>query len=198
MLTLETIREVLKNHSPKKLAEDGTIQGAVVVPIYQKNSQLYLLVTKRTENLSMHKGQISFPGGKKDPKDKTLLQCALRETFEEIGIPKKKMSILGALDQIKTYGSNIRLSPFVCEICSPFRLKINKLEVEEVIEIPFDELLKDENWSQKNALVTFPKEQIIYYFYYKNWVVWGATAKILYQLVQLVKRKLKESIIPNS
>ncbi|MHA1631156.1 MAG: NUDIX hydrolase [Candidatus Heimdallarchaeota archaeon] len=187
MTILKTIQTVLKDYTPRLLQDDGSTQGAVIVPLFQREGQIFVLLTKRTENLSIHKGQISFPGGKKEPNDKTIFHCALRETLEEIGIPPEKIALLGALDQLKTFGSNVLLTPFVCEVAFPFELKPNSGEVEEVIEIPFKELLKNENWSQKTIQVDKIKEKIIYYFDYEHWTVWGATAQILHQLVTLVR-----------
>ncbi len=187
MTILKTIQTVLKDYTPRLLQDDGSTQGAVIVPLFQREGQIFVLLTKRTENLSIHKGQISFPGGKKEPNDKTIFHCALRETLEEVGIPPEKIALLGALDQLKTFGSNVLLTPFVCEVAFPFELKPNSGEVEEVIEIPFKELLKNENWSQKTIQVDKIKEKIIYYFDYKHWTVWGATAQILHQLVTLVR-----------
>ncbi|MCF2143932.1 MAG: CoA pyrophosphatase [Candidatus Heimdallarchaeota archaeon] len=187
MTILKTIQTVLKDYTPRLLQDDGSTQGAVIVPLFQREGELFVLLTKRTENLSIHKGQISFPGGKKEPNDKTIFHCALRETLEEVGIPPEKIALLGTLDQLKTFGSNVLLTPFVCEVAFPFELKPNSGEVEEVIEIPFKELLKNENWSQKTIQVDKIKEKIIYYFDYKHWTVWGATAQILHQLVTLVR-----------
>ncbi|MHA1826531.1 MAG: NUDIX hydrolase [Candidatus Heimdallarchaeota archaeon] len=187
MTILKTIQTVLKDYTPRLLQDDGSTQGAVIVPLFQREGQIFVLLTKRTENLSIHKGQISFPGGKKEPNDKAIFHCALRETLEEIGIPPEKIALLGALDQLKTFGSNVLLTPFVCEVAFPFELKPNSGEVEEVIEIPFKELLKNENWSQKTIQVDKIKEKIIYYFDYEHWTVWGATAQILHQLVTLVR-----------
>jgi len=187
MTILKTIQTVLKDYTPRLLQDDGSTQGAVIVPLFQREGQIFVLLTKRTENLSIHKGQISFPGGKKEPNDKTIFHCALRETLEEVGIPPEKIALLGALDQLKTFGSNVLLTPFVCEVAFPFELKPNSGEVEEVIEIPFKELLKNEKKKKKTIQVDKIKEKIIYYFDYKHWTVWGATAQILHQLVTLVR-----------
>lgn len=186
MVVISTIRSVLKNYQPSKLPDDGSIRGAVLVPLFEKENALYLLLTKRTESLSSHKGQISFPGGKKDQLDTTLVSTALRETKEEIGIDSSKIEILGELDQIKTYGSNVLLSPFVGKIDYPFTLKVNQNEVQEIIEIPFDELISSENWSKKEVQLAGQGDKYIWYFFYKNWIVWGATAKILKRFLTII------------
>jgi 8-oxo-dGTP pyrophosphatase MutT (NUDIX family) len=185
MIDLELIKNKIENYSPLKLDDDGSAKGAVMVPIYCKENKLYMLFTKRTEELSSHKGQISFPGGKQDTKDKTLFDCALRETKEEIGLEENFIELFGKIDQIKTFGSNILLTPFVCKIKYPFKLKINENEVAEIIEVPFNELFNRENWDIKKIMLGQLKERHIYYFHYKKWVIWGATARIVNQFISL-------------
>ena len=187
MINIDTIAEIIKDYTPRELPDDGSPRGAVIVPIFEKNSELYMLFTKRTENLSTHKGQISFPGGKRDETDKTLFDCALRETWEEIGIKANKIKLLGELDQIKTTGSNVLLSPFVCVLDYPFTLAINKNEVDEIIEVPVKELFNEENWDVKKVMVANIKELHIYYFFYRDWSIWGATGRILHFLTKIIK-----------
>ncbi|NHJ46400.1 MAG: CoA pyrophosphatase [Asgard group archaeon] len=185
MSDLNSIKQIMSGYNPNQLIDDGSAKGAVMVPIYEKENQLYMLFTKRTLELSSHKGQISFPGGKMEDQDKTLFDCAVRETFEEIGIENSFVELLGELDQIKTFGSNILLSPFVCKINYPFPLKINKMEVEEVIEVPFSELFNKNNWDVKKVMLAGIKERHIYYFFYENWTIWGATGRIVNQFIEL-------------
>ncbi|NHJ39483.1 MAG: CoA pyrophosphatase [Asgard group archaeon] len=187
MIDLEVIKSKIKNYSAKKLDDNKSAKGAVIIPIYNKDKELFMLFTKRTEALSLHKGQISFPGGKQEEKDKTLFDCALRETFEEIGLDSNKIELYGEIDQIKTFGSNILLTPFVCKIDYPFNLQINKNEVAEIIEVPFKELFNQDNWDVKKILLAEVKERNIYYFQYKKWVIWGATARIVNQFLSLFK-----------
>jgi 8-oxo-dGTP pyrophosphatase MutT (NUDIX family) len=185
MIDLELIKRKIKNYSPLKLEDDESAKGAVIVPIYYKENELFMLFTKRTEELSSHKGQISFPGGKQDTNDKTLFDCALRETNEEIGLEENFIELFGEIDQIKTFGSNILLTPFVCKINYPFNLKINENEVAEIIEVPLKELFNRENWDVKKVMLAQVKERHIYYFNYKKWVIWGATARIVNQFISL-------------
>jgi 8-oxo-dGTP pyrophosphatase MutT (NUDIX family) len=185
MTDFESIKQIMSSYSPKRLIDDGSAKGAVMVPIYEKEDKLFMIFTKRTQELSSHKGQISFPGGKIEEQDKTLFDCAVRETFEEIGIEKSSVNLLGELDQIKTFGSNVLLSPFVCRITYPFKLKINELEVEEVIEVPISELFNRSNWDVKKIMLANIKERHVYYFFYQNWTIWGATGRIVNQFIEL-------------
>ncbi|MBN1331083.1 MAG: CoA pyrophosphatase [Candidatus Heimdallarchaeota archaeon] len=186
MLSFSVIKSALDNYHPRKLLDDGSVRGAVLVPIFEKNNSLYMLLTKRTEALSSHKGEISFPGGKKGQSDLSLVSTALRETKEEIGLNSSCIEIIGELDQIKTYGSNVLLSPFVCKIHSPFSLIINHNEVQEIIEVPLDELIRSENWSKKEVQMIDLDDKYIWYFFFKNWVIWGATAKIIRQFLAII------------
>ncbi|MHA1220345.1 MAG: NUDIX hydrolase [Candidatus Heimdallarchaeota archaeon] len=187
MITIAAIKTILENSSPEILPDDGSVRGAVIVPIFEKDGQLYMLFTKRTEALSTHKGQISFPGGKIDDQDSSLFNCAIRETFEEIGLDPTKITLLGTLDQIKTTGSNVLLSPFVCKIDFPFTLKINEKEVQEVITVPFEELLNNDNWDCKKVMMAEIKEKHIWYFFYQNWTIWGATGRITKHFLRLIQ-----------
>lgn len=187
MIDLKTIKLTIRNYTPNKLDDDTSAQGAVIVPIYSKENDLFMLFTKRTEALSSHKGQISFPGGKQEENDKTLFDCAIRETHEEIGLERNKIELFGEIDQIKTFGSNVLLTPFVCKVDYPFNLEINENEVAEIIEVPFKELFNRDNWDVKKVMLADVKERHIYYFHYKKWVIWGATGRIVNQFISLFK-----------
>ena len=186
MVTFTDIKFSLSKREPKKLADDGSMRGAVVIPIFERENKLYMLFTKRTEELRTHKGQISFPGGKIDEEDASLLNCALREAHEEIGILPEKFRILGELNQTKTNSSNILLSSFVAELEYPFKIIRNEQEVDEVIEIPFDELCETTKWERKVVAVD-GEEVVTWFFYYNNRVIWGATAQLVKQLLAYLK-----------
>lgn len=186
MVTFADIKISLSEREPKKLADDGSQRGAVVIPIFERDNKLYVLFTKRTEELRTHKGQISFPGGKIDDEDSSLLQCALREAHEEIGIFPEKFSILGELNQTKTNSSNILLSSFVAKLEYPFTIIRNEQEVDEIIEIPFEALCESTKWERK--LVDVDGEEVgTWFFHYNTRVIWGATAQLVKQLLAYLK-----------
>jgi 8-oxo-dGTP pyrophosphatase MutT (NUDIX family) len=185
MLQFHHIETALSAITPEKLADDGSKRAAVIMPIFEKDSQLYVLFTKRTETLTYHKGQVSFPGGKQDDGDTSLFATGLRETYEEIGIDSSKLELLGELDQIKTNVSNILLSTFVCKLQYPFKTKINETEVQEIIVIPFDALSDKSKW-EKGRIKTEEKEINALFFNYGKNVVWGATAKLVHMLLELL------------
>lgn len=181
----EVIASKIKSYRPTYLPDDGSQRGAVLIPIYQKNDDYYIIFTKRTEELSTHKGQISFPGGKIEEQDKTLVDCAIRETEEEIGIPPEKIAVLGELDQIKTTGSNILLSAYVSLVDYPFKIKINEKEVESIITVPLREIIDENKW--KKEMIENNGQKCSYWIYPVNEeIIWGATAFLVRQLISII------------
>ncbi len=142
---------------------------------------------KRSTNLRTHSGQISLPGGKKDPTDTSLYHTAIRETFEEIGIKENQIELLGELTPLFIPISNFMVYPFVAFSKEELHFTPNPSEVELVIEIPITELL-DENtitedaWEEKGKLFRKP------FFAISNQQIWGATAMILSEFRHLLLR----------
>ena len=185
MFDLAQIKSIINSHKPIHLPDDGSTRGAVVIPLFERNNRIHVLFTKRTENLPTHKGQISFPGGRKEETDESLLACALRETYEEIGLPPTSLDVWGELNQIKTHTSNFLLSVFVCLIHYPFQLAINPKEVEEIITVPLAELLDDKKWTMKDFNVENNTHKV-WFFDYQSKFIWGATAEIIQQFISLL------------
>ena len=140
-----------------------------------------------------HKGQISFPGGRQDKKDKDLLATALREAREEMGIIEKDVCILGELDDICTVSTDFCVSPFVALLPYPYPYKVNRQEIEEVIEVPLSGLLDNRRFRQElyeKDGQPFP----VYFFQHQDHTIWGATAKILKQLLDLLPEEDKKRL----
>ena len=185
MISFQKIRAALANYQPLKLPDDGSKRGAVLIPIFEREGELFILFTKRTDELPTHKGQISFPGGKIEEQDDSLLSCALRETFEEIGIDIDKIEILGELNQSKTTSSNILLSAYASKIQYPFKLKINLEEVKEIIEVPIATFLKEDLW--KRSLFRIDGGELeVWFFQFGEHMIWGATAKLIRELIAII------------
>lgn len=186
------IKEILAQRLKTSLNDPKRKRAAVLIPIFRKGNEYYILVTKRTEQVPQHKGQISFPGGSQNPGE-TLLTTALREAQEEIGLQEKEVTILGGLDDMFTFSSEFLISPFVGFIPYPYPFNINFKEIAEIIEIPWSELTNPQNWREEIS----KKEGhflSLYFFYYQDHLIWGATARILRQLIDLVcpHEKLRE------
>ena len=177
---LLAIRPILRIHDSKMKV------SAVLVPVFLKNGQYHLLFIQRTERVKEHKGQISFPGGSYEKADGSLLNTALREAQEEIGLAPNDVQILGELDDTATATSNYIISPFIGLIPYPYSFKPDKWETEELIEIPIIALL-DKNCFREGITVQNGQEIDTYFYQYGDRSVWGATAKILWQFLEIFR-----------
>lgn len=135
--------------------------------------------------MEYHKGQICFPGGAQNKSDPDLKQTALRETYEEIGVHPEDVEILGMLDKMGTLTSNFLVTPFVGIIPHPYKFRINKSEIEELIEIPLSSLAEKESYRGENYVVD-GVARVGGIFEYKGKTIWGATARILKQFLELI------------
>ena len=171
------------------LSEDGAgdrrlTQAGVLVPLFERMGIPHVLLTRRTEDVRAHKGQISFPGGRRDPEDPSLLHTALRECEEEIGIPPSRVHVLGELDDLVTV-TDFVVSPYVGIIPYPYALKPNRHEIAEVIEAPLSAFLSPENVRVARGVTYGGRSHVTYFFHVGSHIVWGTTAKILVQLLEL-------------
>ena len=131
-----------------------------------------------------HKGQISFPGGARSKADTTLLDTALRESWEEIGLEAKDAEIVGELDDTPTTTSGFNISPFVAFIPYPYKFTLSSYEIEEIFSISISALLHKA--SRKEEHYTFGSQTFVNYSYeYEGRVIWGATARIVEQLLEI-------------
>lgn len=161
-------------------------EGAVLVLLYEQNGDLVLPLTQRTETVELHKGQISLPGGAREPQDKTLIDTALRETNEELGIPREKIELLGALTPLYIPVSSFCVYPYVGYAKEVFSLQFDPKEVQRVIEVPLELLL---DASTRQVEIHFRDNQRFEVPVYRiaSHRVWGATAMILAEFLALVR-----------
>jgi len=185
----QRLREALSRRQKSRIVEANRIPSAVLVPVYYKQGQYWLLFTKRTDKVREHKGQISFPGGGSHGGDKTPLDTALRECAEEIGLASADVKILGELDDIATTTSNYIISPFVALIPYPYQFKVDGWEVEEIIEVPISALLGEDCRRQETEIIGGVTS---YSYHYQGRVIWGATARILRQFLDIFSRAMKD------
>ena len=181
----QRLRQALSQRQKRRIVDPNRVLSAVLLPLYYKQGEYYLLFTERTETVKYHKGQISFPGGGYEKGDKTLLDTALRECTEEIGLAADEVEVLGELDDIITTTSSYIVSPFVAAIPWPYTFKVNRREVEEIIEVPISALL-DENCLRQETEIINGKATTSYFYHYQEKVIWGATARILRQFLHIV------------
>ena len=181
----ERIRQALSRRDKKVCDPGDLVRAAVLVPIFERAGDCHILFTKRTETVNHHKGQISFPGGVQEVESESHRDAALRESWEEIGLDPKDVEILGELDDIATYTTRFIISPFVGAIPHPYEFRTSPEEVEEVISVPLEVLLDKGNFKEDIQSIggsLVPQ----YYFYYDERVIWGATARILKQFLEVV------------
>ena len=180
----EIIAEKLKACEPC-CVPDGPFQpAAVLMPLFEKESKWYVLLTLRSADLPTHKNQISFPGGRLD-QGEDALAAALREAHEEVGIRPEDVEILGRLDEIITI-TKYRITPFVGIIPYPYPLRVSENEIAEVIELPLETFLDPKICRVDNTWSFEGKSYPVYYFSFGRHIVWGATARILKQFLEVV------------
>jgi 8-oxo-dGTP pyrophosphatase MutT (NUDIX family) len=179
----QRLKRLLSQRQKRYIVDASRISAAVILPIYCKQGEYYLLFTKRTQTVKEHKGQISFPGGARE-RDETLVDAALRECAEEIGLRAEEAEILGELDDTISVTSNYIISPFVALIPWPYQFTVNEEEIEELIEVPISALLSSGYRHRKTEII---EGEIVtsYFYYYQGRVIWGATARILKQFLDV-------------
>lgn len=189
MLSVDRILHLINRQQPEPHAEWGTSkQAAVLVPMLMKDGEWHLLLTKRTDFLPTHKGQISFPGGKAETDDVDSISTALRETKEEVGIDNGRISIAGRMtDFVTHYG--VIISPVVGILQWPSHISLSKGEVSRVFTIPLEWFADSENEEERMYSVPGRSSRpVLYYREYHGDTVWGITALIIHQLIRVLKK----------
>jgi 8-oxo-dGTP pyrophosphatase MutT (NUDIX family) len=167
-------------HPAKQAEQKG---AAVLVPLFEREEQLHVLYTRRTDWLTSHQGQVAFPGGKVDKADADLLATALREAHEEIGLRPETVEVLGSLRAVNSEASGYSVAPFVGVISDPLKLRPNPREVAEIFSVPMA-VLSDQRfrgnyrWRQGG---TYPA------ILYGEQTIWGLTLRITLSLLELLQ-----------
>ena len=166
-------------------ADTTAKRAAVLVPFFKREDDYHLLFTLRTSNMPTHKGDVSFPGGRADQKDASLLHTALRESEEELGLRPSDVHPIGPLDDLRTMASNYVVTPYVGEIPYPYDFQPNAWEVAEIFSVPFTFLadrsnLNTETWLYDGA--TIP----IQTYRYQGYKIWGATQRMIENMLEIL------------
>ncbi|MDH5705136.1 MAG: CoA pyrophosphatase [Candidatus Aminicenantes bacterium] len=165
--------------------EDSCHKAGVLVLLYPVKNRLHLVFTRRTARVDFHQAQISFPGGRKEPEE-SLKEAALREAEEELNIVSSSVRIIGELTPLYIPPSNYCVYPVVAVTDKRPDFQPSPEEVEEVIEVPLDHLLDPQNirrevWQYKGREIEVP------FFFFRGHKIWGATAMMLAELIELLK-----------
>ena len=182
-MVAEKIAYALKSRTPEIIVGNGHKPAAVLIPIQERQDGDYVVLTKRADNLRTHKGQIAFPGGRVDAGDADVVETALRESREEIGIDPESVKILGRLDEF-TAGYGLVVTPVVGVIPPHCEFRIDPAETTAVASVPIRALMQPPNFTMNDYLS--PGGHPSYHFYVNGWDVWGVTARILAQFLELV------------
>jgi 8-oxo-dGTP pyrophosphatase MutT (NUDIX family) len=187
---VQALRPLLHSNGGRPQENDGFSPSAVLLPLFRKEGEYHILLNKRTDLVEHHKGEICFPGGMQDPQDADHVATALREAQEELGIDPSHVEILGELEPVSTVITNIIIRPVVGFIPFPYPFKLSAAEVAETLEVPVSTLL------DPAALRVEPStgRGIRYSYLHQSHVIWGATARILTQLVVLLAQALKKEV----
>lgn len=180
----ELLVRCLERRRPRHGSAAGLERAAVLVPVVVSPAPVSLLFTLRTHLVETHKGQVAFPGGVVDPGDGDVVDTALRETEEEIGIHRGRITVLGALDDLAT-PTGFLITPVVGLIRTLPTLRVNSEEVAEAFTVPL-EFLADPGACASEVLVLEGKERLIYRFEFGGKTIWGATALIVRSLLEVL------------
>ena len=187
-LTLDAVRERCATFPPAReetVRVSGSRNAAVLVPLFEADGEVRVVLTKRPETMPSHQGEIAFPGGTIDPAvDASPVDAALREAHEEVGLDPTRVEVVAALDRLGTVGSRFVINPFVGLVAEPPELRADPREVVRVFDVALSELLDDATYREEHW--TFPvsdarpfTELDVVFFELEGETVWGATARIL-------------------
>ena len=188
MLTLEQVvaltRARLAVRERRVVVGGPLVKAAVLVPIVDRGGP-FLVFAKRTDRVGTHRGQISFPGGRVDPGDAGFLEAALRESEEEIGLPREAVEPLGALDDTETVATQFIITPWVGVVRQPVAWQPDGHEIDKVIEVPLAALRDRANLRVEYRERGGAIHEVLFWDY-QGETIWGATARILKQYLDVL------------
>jgi 8-oxo-dGTP pyrophosphatase MutT (NUDIX family) len=183
-LFFKSLKKVLSQNGGPGASPDGLRPAGVLVPLCERGGEVTVVLARRSERVPHHKGQICFPGGSRDPGDADLFATALREAGEELGIRRENVELIGAMEPVPTV-TGFFIQPYVVQIPGETRFSLDDFEMEEVFEVPLAVFAEYDRY--RYAETTFLGEDYrVYFFDYGPHTIWGATARILHRLAELV------------
>ncbi len=197
-LTIEEIAQIFQeSNSDSEFVLPATdpdfLEAAVFILLVREEEQWKMLLTRRTDTVRDHKGQVSFPGGAREETDTSIQETALRETCEEIGVDPKDITFFGRLTTMKSVSSYI-ITPFVGYLPWPYPLKLAESEVSRVFLIPLNWLEESCNWEVEwfTGLPDGIRRQVIRYHPYDGEILWGISAYFAQQVIRIIKQHTRE------
>ena len=189
-LHVETIRRKLATvpAPPREALENNSNAAAVLVPLFEHRGEVHVIYIRRSDHVASHRGQVAFPGGRVDSSDATLLDAALREAHEEVGIHPSTVDVIGNLATMHTTTSGIIVAPFIGVIPSTTALNPQLSEVAEIFDVPLT-ALRDPNfrgdyqWTSEGPAARTAKFPAILY---GGQTIWGLTLRITLNLLELL------------
>lgn len=177
------LKGVLRPLPHRVVPPEGLRSAGVLVPLRIRGGEVAVVLARRTELVPHHKGQICFPGGSRDPADADLLETALRESEEELGIRRGDVEILGGMDPVMTV-TGFWIQPFVADVSRTDGFQLAEFEMAEVFEAPLRVFEEFDRYRYAEAMFRGERNRV-YFFDYGPHTIWGATAKILHRLAEL-------------
>jgi len=189
--SLEVVSAAIGAFKPDQVLRqplESSRPSAVLVGLFESANGVEAILTRRSQALTNHRGEISFPGGRLE-NGETAVDAALRETHEEIGIAPSEARIIGELNSMSTVVSNSHIVPIVASYASAPTFSALNSEVDRVFSVPLLELARQDTYRQEHWVFS-DREFQINFFYLDDETIWGATARILFQVMMLaVKHK---------
>ncbi len=180
-LTTEQVRQRITGRNVVGLEQRGSLRAGVLVPLIVSNEGLMLLFTKRTEIVETHKGQVSFPGGVVEDADRDIVETAIREANEEVGIPSKDIEVVGLLDDHAT-PTGFVITPVVAFVRPSAAFVPNADEVADVFQVPLQFFAEPANARMEYRMVR-GKQREVWHYTAGGHTIWGATAAIVRSLL---------------
>jgi 8-oxo-dGTP pyrophosphatase MutT (NUDIX family) len=186
-ITVADVRRALADRGPGGPPEwtvPGARSSAVLIPLFDEGGEAHVVLTRRSNELRNHQGQVAFPGGRQDPGE-SLEAAALREAWEEVGIEPASVDVVGELDLLTTVASAFVIAPFVGVLPARPLLRPNPAEIDRAFDVPLSELLHPDAYRAEEWGLPWGEREVSF-FELEGETVWGATARILQQLLTLV------------
>jgi 8-oxo-dGTP pyrophosphatase MutT (NUDIX family) len=181
----DQVRRALSVHSTEFTESESGSPAAVLVPLFLKEQSPHLLLTKRSAELRNHRGEVAFPGGRRDHDDASPVETALRESKEEVGLHPDAVEVLGALDTFKT-GTGFRVTPIVGVIPYPYSFTVNPHEIAQLIEVPLPVIARPEAREVRDMSFRGRSHAVHFFHYAERDPIWGASGYIVHRFLEVV------------